>query len=227
MVKYQYLCTIKIISMLKIFPCNMFDENCYVLSDDTTKECVIIDCGALYEEEADAIIHYINSEGLKPVHLLSTHGHLDHNFGNAAMLNAFGLKAEVNAADEPMLLAIKTQAAKYFGVNVPCEAAPVGGHLKEGDEVKYGSQTLKVIHTPGHSQGGVVLYNAEQKIAFTGDTLFQMSIGRTDLEGGSYDSLMSSLRVLADRLPGDTVIYPGHGPKSDMATEVKYNPYFR
>ena len=213
--------------MLKTFHCNMLDENCYVLSDDTTKECVIIDCGALYEEETSAIVSYIKDNGLTPVHLLCTHGHLDHNFGNAAMQKAFGLKPEIHFADEPLLLAIREQSSKFFGTSIDCDETTVGKLLNSTETITYGTQTLTLIPTPGHTEGGLVFYNKEEGIAFTGDTLFQMSIGRTDLEGGDYEKMLHSLHTLATTLPPATKIYPGHGPSTTMELELKYNPYLR
>ncbi|MCQ2245100.1 MAG: MBL fold metallo-hydrolase [Bacteroidaceae bacterium] len=213
--------------MIKRFPCNMFEENCYVLSDDSTKECVIIDCGALYESEADSIINYIKNEGLKPVHLLCTHGHLDHNFGNGAIYDAFGLKAKVHFEDEKMLKEINKQTKQFFQVEYQCNTAPIGKLLTSGETINYGSQTLEVLPTPGHSRGSVTFYNRSQEVAFTGDTLFRMSIGRTDLEGGDYETILSSLHLLATTLPPETKIYPGHGTISTIAEELDYNPYLK
>ncbi|MCQ2255486.1 MAG: MBL fold metallo-hydrolase [Bacteroidaceae bacterium] len=213
--------------MLKTFPCNMVEENCYVLSDDATKECVIIDCGALYEAERDAIVNYIKSNGLKPVHLLCTHGHFDHIFGNAAMYEAFGLSAEVHFEDAEMLRNLGGQVERFFRTKLNIPSGPIGKLLTSGETITYGTQTLEVIYTPGHSRGGVVFYNKAEQIAFTGDTLFQMSIGRTDLEGGDYETLLSSLRLIATKLPAETKLYPGHGPSTTMDSELKYNPYLR
>ncbi len=213
--------------MLKVFHCNMVDENCYVLSDDTTKECVIIDCGALYEDERDAIVNYIKANGLKPVHLLCTHGHFDHIFGNAAMHEAFGLSAEVHFEDADMLRNLDGQIERFFRTKLSIPSGPIGKLLTTGESINYGTQTLEVIYTPGHSRGGVVFYNKAEQIAFTGDTLFQMSIGRTDLEGGDYETLLSSIHLLANTLSPETKIYPGHGPASTMQYEISYNPYLR
>ncbi len=213
--------------MLKLFPCNMLEENCYILSDDETKECVIIDCGAFYEPEASAIINYIKAEQLKPVHLLCTHGHLDHNFGNPDIYDAFGLKAEVHFEDEKMLKDINQQARQFFNIDLPCKPAPIGKLLTSAESISYGNQKLEVIATPGHSRGSITFLNREQKIAFTGDTLFRMSIGRTDLEGGDYETIISSLHLLATTLPPKTKIYPGHGPASTIEDELAYNPYLR
>lgn len=205
----------------------MIEENCYVLSDDATKECVIIDCGALYEAERDAIVNYIKNNDLKPVHLLCTHGHFDHIFGNAAMNDAFGLSAEIHFADADMARNLSSQVEKFFQTKLDFPSGPLGKLLTSGEKIIYGSQSLEVIATPGHSQGGVTFYNKQEGLAFTGDTLFQMSIGRTDLEGGDYETLLSSLRLLATTLPPETKLYPGHGPSSTMDYELKYNPYLR
>lgn len=205
----------------------MIEENCYVLSDDATKECVIIDCGALYEAERDAIVNYIKSNDLKPVHLLCTHGHFDHIFGNAAMHEAFGLSAEVHFEDAEMVKNIGVQIETFLQSSLDIPAGPIGRLLTSGEKIAYGTQTLEVIYTPGHTRGGVVYYNPAEQIAFTGDTLFQMSIGRTDLPGGDYESLLSSLHLLATKLPPATKLYPGHGPSSTMDYELKYNPYLR
>ena len=203
----------------------MLDENCYVLSDDETRECVIIDCGALYEAELSAIVSYIRDNNLKPVHLLCTHGHLDHNFGNGGIYKAFNLQPEVHFADKLMLENINEQTVKFFGMPLNCDTAPVGKLLNGTETITYGTQKLEVIYTPGHTEGGIVYFNREQNIAFTGDTLFQMSIGRTDMEGGDYEKIMSSLQLLATTLPASTVVYPGHGPSTTMQTELRYNPY--
>lgn len=205
----------------------MFEENCYVLSDDETKECVIIDCGALYESECCAIINYIKNNDLKPVHLLCTHGHLDHNFGNKAIYDAFGLKAEVHFADEKMLRGINKQVEQFFRAKLTVEEGPIGKLLSSAETINYGNQSLEVISTPGHSQGGVTFFNKKEGIAFTGDTIFKMSIGRTDLDGGDYETLLSSLYLLATTLPPNTTLYPGHGPSTTMDFEIKYNPYLR
>ncbi|MCF0209053.1 MAG: MBL fold metallo-hydrolase [Bacteroidaceae bacterium] len=205
----------------------MLDENCYVLSDDISRECVIIDCGALYEPEHIAIINYIRDKNLKPIHLLCTHGHLDHNFGNGAIFQTFGLQAEVHFADKNILETINDQATKFFGVSLNCTTAPIGKLLNGTEKISYGSQVLDIIYTPGHTEGSVVFHNKEQKIAFTGDTLFQMSIGRTDLEGGDYEKIISSLHLIATTLPPETTIYPGHGPSTTMQKELQYNPYLK
>ncbi|MBQ7420343.1 MAG: MBL fold metallo-hydrolase [Prevotella sp.] len=210
---------------IKRFVVNMLQENCYVVSDDT-KECVIIDCGAQYQEERGAISHYIKENGLRPVHLLATHGHLDHNWGNIALYDEFDLKVEARSEDAFLIEYLGKQASELFGFQLNEEEAPVGHYFADGETICFGSHTFTILHTPGHTPGGCVYYCAAEKVAFTGDTLFRMSIGRTDFEGGSWQEMTESLHQLA-QLPVDTTLYSGHGPMTTIAEELKYNPYLR
>lgn len=194
---------------IKTFVCNMLEENCYVVSDET-KECVIIDCGAFYGEERDAIVRYIDNNQLKPVHLLATHGHLDHNFGNNTILEHYGLKPEVAEGDRNMMNNYNQQAQKFYGMQLNFELPEAGSVITDNQDITFGNHKLKVIPTPGHSKGSVTFYCKEENVAFTGDTLFQQSIGRTDLHGGSMMQIIQSLRILA-QLPDETVVKPGHG----------------
>ena len=175
--------------MLKIqrFVCNMLQENCYVVSDET-RECVIVDCGAYYEHEQKAIKSYIEREGLKPTHLLATHGHIDHNFGNGFIADTYGLKVEVPAQDEWLMDSLADQAVNFIG------------------------------------PGSVVYYIADEHTALTGDTLFHLSIGRTDFERGSMMQMMMSLHVLA-QLPDETVVLAGHGEDTTIGDELRMNPF--
>ena len=206
--------------------CNPLQENCYVVSDES-QECVIIDCGAYYEEEHDALQRYISDQQLKPVHLLATHGHLDHNFGNVRMFHAYGLKTEICAEDEDLLVHLPEQAKNLFGMTISEERPQVGRRLKDGDTITFGSHTLKVLHTPGHSHGSCLFYCEEEQTAFTGDTLFRMSIGRTDFPEGSWAEMEHSLKNVVGKLPKETTVLAGHGPQSTIADELQYNPYLR
>lgn len=203
--------------------CNMLQENCYVVSDET-KECVIIDCGAFYEEERRALVEYIRNNDLKPVHLLATHGHLDHNFGNDTIFKEFGLKPEIAQADEAWITNYKEQAMKLYGMTLEMELPEVGHLLSDKEKIQFGNHTLEVMETPGHSPGSVVFYCEEENVLFTGDTLFQMTIGRTDLEGGSMMQIIQSLRIIA-QLPDNTKVYPGHGYTTTIGYELSRNPY--
>ena len=165
--------------------CNPLQENCYVVSDES-KECVIIDCGAYYEEEHEALQHYIDSNQLKPIHLLATHAHLDHNFGAVRLYHQYGLKVEICEEDKELLEHLPEQAKTLFGMTISEERPQVGRLLKDGDTITFGNHTLQVLQTPGHTHGSCLFYCEEEHTAFTGDTLFRMSIGRTDFAEGSW-----------------------------------------
>ena len=214
--------------MLKIqkYVCNMFGENTYVVWDDT-RECVIIDCGAFYPEEHAAIENLIKSESLKPVHLLCTHGHIDHVMGNGFVSQTYGIKPEIHAGDEYLITNLREQARSMVGMDYADYIPPVGKYLSETDVISFGSHTLEITHTPGHTPGGIVFYCKEEKVAFTGDTLFNMSVGRTDFPGGSWMQLMDSLKRMKDRLAPETALYSGHGNQTTMEYEMKWNPYLK
>ncbi len=205
------------------FICNMLQENCYVVNDDT-KECVIIDCGAFYDSERKAITEYIKTNGLKPVHLLTTHGHFDHNFGNDTIYEEFKLKPEVSLLDKELIENIDQQAKALCQIHIDYDLPLPEHFLKREETISFGNHNMRVIETPGHSPGSVTFYCADENIAFTGDTLFRNSIGRTDFSGGNMMQIIQSLRVLA-QLPDETVILPGHGEKTTIGEELAHNPY--
>lgn len=205
------------------FICNMLQENCYVVNDDT-KECVIIDCGAFYDSERNAITEYIKTNKLKPVHLLTTHGHFDHNFGNDTIYKEFKLKPEVSLLDKELIENIDQQAKALCQIHIDYDLPFPEHFLKREEIICFGNHNMRVIETPGHSPGSVTFYCADENIAFTGDTLFRNSIGRTDFSGGNMMQIIQSLRVLA-QLPDETVILPGHGEKTTIGEELAHNPY--
>jgi glyoxylase-like metal-dependent hydrolase (beta-lactamase superfamily II) len=209
---------------IKTFEFNLLQENTYVVSDET-KECVIIDCGAYYEEERTAIIQYIKQEGLKPTHLLCTHGHFDHNFGIDTIYQAYGLRAEIAEEDADLINDMNGQFKDIVGAPLRRDFPKAGRFFEPDEIIRFGQHELKILKTPGHTPGGVVFYCEEEKVVFSGDTLFRMSVGRTDFKGGSYEALMNSLRNVMAKLPADTVVYSGHGPKTLIGEEMRYNPY--
>jgi len=202
----------------------MLQENCYVVSDDT-KECVIIDCGAYYDEEKNAIESHIREKQLSPKHLLVTHAHIDHNFGNRFIFDRLGLKPEVSADDEYLMNKLSRQPNEYFGMIDTEEYPPVEKYLKKSDVITFGNHQFTIIPTPGHTPGSVFYYCADEKIAFSGDTLFRFSIGRTDLEKGDAEAMDDSLHNTVAKMPWDTVVYPGHGDKTTIREEMFSNPY--
>lgn len=210
---------------IRRFACNMLEENCYVVSDDTG-DCVIIDCGAYYDNERAAIVNYIRDNQLNPVHLLVTHGHLDHNFGNNTIYDEFGLKPEASEMDDNLMRALGRQAEVMYSMRLNYDFPEVGKHLTANETITFGTHKLRVLTTPGHSRGSICFVCDAEKVVFTGDTLFRKSVGRTDFEGGSTQQIIDSLHRLA-KLPDDMVVLPGHGPQSTIGDEKKFNPYMR
>ena len=168
---------------IKRFEFNMFPVNCYVLWDETN-EAVVIDPGCFYDEEKQALKNFIVTNHLNVKHLLNTHLHLDHIFGNPFMLREFGLSAEANQADEYWIDEAPKQS-RMFGFQLNEAPVPLGKYLHDGDIITFGNTTLEAIHVPGHSPGSLVYYCQAENCMFSGDVLFQGSIGRADLTGGN------------------------------------------
>ena len=211
---------------VKKFVCNPLQENTYVVSDDS-RECVVIDCGAFFDDERKAIVSYINTQQLKPVRLLCTHGHFDHIFGCDTIFDAFGLQPEVHSDDAYLTDDVNAQVKQMLGADLQLQMPAIGHYLADGEVITFGHHQLKVLHTPGHTPGGVVFYCEQERTAFSGDTLFRMSIGRTDFEKGSYEQIIDSLHNVIAKLPADTTVYTGHGPLTVVGEEVAMSPYFR
>lgn len=184
-----------------------------------TLECAIIDPGA----EPEKIFRLIGHKGLKPTILINTHGHVDHIGANRDIKDKFDIPLYLHAADSPMLESVHQSELSFFlGAK---ESPPPDKFLEEGDEIKIGNVSLSVIHTPGHSPGSVSLMG--DGILFSGDTLFFGGVGRTDLPGGSWSEMESSIREKIFTLPADTVVLPGHGPTTTVDQETKFNPFIR
>lgn len=205
------------------FVCNPIQENTYVMSDETN-ECVIVDCGAFFPEERKAIVDYIRSNHLVPKHLIATHGHIDHNFGNNTMFEEFGLQPEVHADEAQFMDTLPEQAESFCNITLDYEMPAVGRFLSANDKICFGSHTFTILETPGHTPGSVFYYCKEENVAFSGDTLFHNSVGRTDIPGGSMFLLIQSLRAIS-QLPDETQILPGHGDYTTMGKEQTSNPY--
>ena len=206
------------------FVCNPFQENSYVVSDET-KDGVIIDCGTFSKEERKAIIDYITNNKITIKHLLATHAQIDHNFGNNTIFEYLGIQPEVYYKDECLMNSLKEQAMSFCNYRLNYDFPSVGKYLKDDDNISFGSHKLTIIPTPGHTPGSVFYYCEDENIAFSGDTLFRMSIGRTDFDFGSYSDIQDSLMKISKVLPKDTVILPGHGPKTTIGEEIAMNPY--
>lgn len=206
------------------FVVNMIEENCYVLHDET-REAVIVDCGARREEEKQALAGFIEREGLRPVMLLNTHSHFDHVFGDAFVRDTYGLRPRMHEAERTVYDHVPDQVQMLLRRSLPLTLPPAGEAFSDGDLLRFGHHALRVIHTPGHTPGGVCFYCAEEKVLLSGDSLFRREIGRCDLPGGDYPSLISSLREKVLTLPGDVTVLPGHGEATTIGEERLYNHY--
>lgn len=193
--------------------------NCYILGCEDTKEAVVIDPGG----DANNILKALSDDNLTLVHIINTHGHFDHVGGNKRLKEVTSAKIVIHAEDAPMLEHLSSAAAT-FGVSSE-DSPPPDTLVKDGDTIKFGNEELKVIHTPGHSPGGICLLTGD--MIFVGDTLFQMSIGRTDLPGGSYDELINSIKTKLLVLDGGIKVFSGHTPPTSIGFEKKSNPFLR
>lgn len=200
-------------------PVGPFQMNCYVVADDTTREGVVIDPG----DETEALLELIREEGLAIRAILLTHAHLDHVARAQDMKEALGVPMYLHPADMPLLKAVPQQAVM---LGLPAPRVPtVDGPLEEGTPFEAGPLRFEVRHTPGHSPGGVCLIPEGEKVAFVGDAVFAGSIGRTDLPGGDYDTLIRSIREEILTLPDEVVLYSGHGPPTTVGRERRSNPF--
>ena len=205
------------------FVFNPIQENTYIVWDES-KECIIIDAGNMSAREDKGLAEFIEEQGLKPVLAVNTHCHFDHILGVEFVRSTYGAKFAASSADNAIMLGAKEHCA-MFGLEVGELPQTIDIDLASTEEIHFGNTTLRVTPTPGHTPGCVSLYHEESKSLFTGDTLFRESIGRTDLPGGDYPTIMRS--ILKQILPlGDEVtIYPGHGDKSTIGHESLYNPF--
>ncbi|MBN2682652.1 MAG: MBL fold metallo-hydrolase [Bacteroidales bacterium] len=208
---------------VKHFVFNDFQENTYILSDETG-ECVIIDCGCLYEDEEQKLISYIVDKDLKPVKLLNTHCHIDHVMGNSFIKQEYRIEYLAHEADR-FLIESAVQHGAVYGFDVEQPPFP-NGYLIDGDIVKFGNSELQVFSVPGHSPGSIVFYNKANAFVLVGDVLFAGSIGRTDLPGGNTNQLITAIQEKLFTLPDETLVYSGHGPTTTIGEEKRTNPFF-
>lgn len=210
---------------LKKWMMNPCQTACHVLSDESG-EAIIIDACAYYPKERENLIKYIENENLKPVHNLLTHGHFDHLLCNDLIRDNYGLLPEVHKGDATIIAMARERINEVLGESNFTYDIPMPEHYLEDDErITFGNHSLRVIHTPGHSPGSCFFYCEDGGFAFSGDTLFAMSIGRSDLPGGSKEQLTNSLKYILDYFPEETVIYPGHTKKTTIGHEKACNPY--
>ena len=209
---------------IKTFEFNPLGVNTYVLYD-RTGECIVVDASCFFPDENRLLLNFILDNNLVVKHLVNTHLHFDHIFGVNFLASQFGLKLLVHR-DDIVLLENLSQQLQLFGFNTNVDYRPeIGGFLAENYVVSFGEQQLKVLHVPGHSPGSIVFYNEKEKLALVGDVLFNGSIGRTDLLEGSFEQLTEGIRTKLFTFSDDTEVYPGHGPKTTIGQERRYNPF--
>ena len=207
---------------VKYFTFNPVSENTYILHDET-HECVIIDAGCYTAQEQAILKDYISVHKLKPVMLLCTHTHFDHIMGNKFVFDTYGLKPIIHKEDLFVLEAQEGVCKKYNFDFIP---SPMPERfIEDGEEVKFGNATLKVLFTPGHSPGHVVFYNAENHVVINGDVLFKGTIGRTDIPLGNHAHLENSIKTKLYTLPDETIVYTGHGPVTNIGYEKTHNMF--
>ena len=206
--------------LLKTVVVTEFMTNCFILGDEQTKKAFVIDPGG----EADKILRQIESLGLEIVAIVNTHAHVDHIGAIREVRDATGAQIMMHRSELPLLQSA-SRMGRLFGIHVEQPPDP-DRFLEEDDEVSLGNGLyLKVVETPGHSPGGIALVTSDGTLCFAGHTLFAGSIGRTDLPGGDYHTLISSIKTKLLPLGDDVKVLPGHGPATTLGTERRYNPF--
>jgi glyoxylase-like metal-dependent hydrolase (beta-lactamase superfamily II) len=208
------------LELVETFPVGMLGCNCAIVADRASGEALVIDPG----DEADRILEVLSRNGLKAVGLLHTHAHFDHVGASGLLARETGAPILLHEGDVPLYAALREQG-RMFGIPVP-EPSPVDRKIADGERVTCGSGSLEVMHTPGHSPGSVCFrLHGDRPLLFSGDTLFRRGIGRTDLFGGSYDSILESITSRLLPLPGDLAVLPGHGEETTIGQEARLNPF--
>ena len=206
---------------IQMLPLGMFQSNCYIVSCSETREGVVIDAG----DEGEVILKAIDRLHVNIKAILETHAHLDHVGALDEVQPALGVPVYMHKDEIPVYNMLSQQAA-MFGLQPP-RTVSIDKTLKDGDEIAIGKLTAKVLHAPGHSPGSVCYYFADESPPriVVGDVLFKGSIGRTDLPGGSYETIIETLTNVILPLPDDTIVYSGHGPETTIREEKKFNPF--
>jgi hydroxyacylglutathione hydrolase len=199
----------------------LVETNCYIAACPETKEAAVIDPGAFSPKEVQTILDIIWQHGLSVKYIINTHGHIDHIAGNQALLKETGAKLCIHADDADMLTSVRLNGSELFGMDLV--SPPPDRLLSDGDVIMLGRLEMKVLHTPGHTPGGISLLI--DGTLFSGDTLFAGSVGRTDLPGGSETEIIRSIKSKLLILPDETKVRPGHGPRTTIGAEREENPF--
>ncbi len=208
--------------VIKQFVFNALSENTYVVYDDT-KECIIIDPGCYEPDEKELLKKFISDNELVVKMLINTHCHIDHVLGNYFIKNEYGVELTIHKLDLETLKANEVVAPMYGFHRF--EKAEADKFIEEGEKIYFGNSSFDIIFVPGHARGHIALVNEDEKICISGDVLFQQSIGRTDLPGGDFDTLMDSIKNKLFKLSDDFTVYSGHGPNTNIGYEKQNNPF--
>ena len=204
------------------FVFNPFRVNCYLLYKKSG-ECIIVDPSLYDKAEQDLITRFIGSNGLKPLMIINTHGHVDHVTGIEFLKDLYSVKAGIHKDDLPLFNKAAEQGLFFgFRINKP---PPPDFFVEHNQIISLAESKLEIRHAPGHSPGSVIVYSSSDNFVITGDVLFEGSIGRTDLPGGSYETLLKSIRNEILSMPDETIVYPGHGPSTTIGDERRKNPF--
>lgn len=206
------------------FVFNTFMVNSYILYDESG-ECILIDAACYELSEQEEIKNFIAANNLKLVRNLNTHCHIDHVLGNDFIAETYGIRPEYHENSVPFFYTLKEMGSS-FGYSIAHIPEPKR-FLEDGETVRWGNSSLKVLFTPGHAEGSVCFYCEIQEFVITGDVLFRDTIGRTDLPSGDFDQLMNSIKTKLFTLPEGTIVYPGHGPETSIGYEMENNPFIR
>ena len=206
------------------FTFNPFAENTYVIYDERTKDCIIIDPGCYESNEEKILLNFILSNKLVPSKLINTHCHIDHVFGNNFVMKNWNVELFIHKKEEE-LLGQSQNIAKSYGFENYKISPKADTFIDENDNISIGDEKLKIFFTPGHSPGHICLYNKKHNILISGDVIFMKSIGRTDLPGGNYKTLIDSIKTKIINLPDETNIFCGHGPSTTLIQEKINNPF--
>lgn len=206
------------------FTMNPFGENCYILWSEPGGECIVVDPGMMQDREKEMISSFIDGNKLTLKHLLLTHCHIDHACGAQWLSERYGVEIEAGAKEAVIAENMPIQAQR-FGLKIDASSFVIDKILSEGDVITLAGEDIKVLETPGHSPGSLSFYIADSSVILTGDVIFQSSIGRTDLLGGSFTQLIDVIKTKIMTLPDDTVIASGHGDTTTVGDEKIYNPY--
>ena len=203
---------------------NMFGENTYIVWDNESKQSAVIDPGMINRAECAALDNFIAENNLIVKYIICTHLHVDHVFGVKYIKDKYNAELYADRSDEFLAERIGQQL-RMFHLPIDLDAIKIDHYIKDGDVLHLGNQTLEIISVPGHSPGSVAIYDRKDNAVITGDALFQGGIGRTDLPGGDYATLINAIKKNLLTLPSETKVYPGHGPSSTIGFEKHNNPY--